>query len=224
MDFLDILLLARDENGESLTDLEIQDEVETFMFAGHDTTASGISWILYNLARHPEFQEQARGEVDNILKDKSEIEWDDLGKFSYLTMCIKESLRLHPPVPSVSRELTSPLFIGEHEIPPGTVVYINIFNLHHNTHIWGENHMEYIPERFLPDNISEMDSHAFMPFSAGKRNCIGQVFAMNELKTTIARILHRFNISLDETHVVKMEAAAVLRANNGIELHFQERN
>uniref|UniRef100_A0A8C3W264 Cytochrome P450 family 4 subfamily F member 3 n=1 Tax=Catagonus wagneri TaxID=51154 RepID=A0A8C3W264_9CETA len=105
LDFIDVLLLTQDEDGKGLSDEDIRAEADTFMFEGHDTTASGLSWVLYNLAKHPEYQERCRQEVQELLRDREpkEIDWDDLVQLPFLTMCIKESLRLHPPVTAVSR-------------------------------------------------------------------------------------------------------------------------
>ncbi|KAJ8312284.1 hypothetical protein KUTeg_009657 [Tegillarca granosa] len=173
LDFLDILLTARDENDEGLTDLEIRDEVDTFLFEGHDTTASATSWILYSLAEHRDIQKKAQEEIDSILdgRDNDEILWEDLPKLTYLTMCIKEGLRLHVPVPFIQRELTKDTEFDGYTVPKGILVN------------------EYIPERFTPENMEKQDSFAFVPFSAGPRNCIGQNFAMHEMKTVVARIL-----------------------------------
>ena len=184
VDFLDILLLAKDESENGLTDEEIRHEVDTFMFEGHDTTASAISWILYALAKHPEFQKQCREEVNKVIEDPTSpiIEWDGLQKIPFLTQCIKEALRLFSPVPIIGRELKNPLEIDGHIMPAGTFIDIQICTLHHNEHVWGKDHDEYKPERFHPDNLQKMDSHAFIPFSAGPRNCIDQNFAMHELK------------------------------------------
>ena len=223
VDFLDILLLARDEDGKGLTDNEIQDEVETFMFEGHDTTASGISWILYNLARHPEIQEKAFQEVHRVLGNKKEVQLEHLPKLEYLTMCIKESLRLHPPVHFTSRELTKPMTIDGTVIPPGTVIDSSIYLIHHNPVVWGKDHMTYNPDRFLPDNITKMDPFAFIPFSAGPRNCIGQTFAMNEMKTTVALVLHTFKLSVDPDHKVEMAPLIILKAKDGIKLYLEKR-
>lgn len=226
MDFLDILLLAKDDNGEGLTDLEILDEVETFMFEGHDTTSAGISWLLYNLASNLEYQEKVQAEIDSVIGHKSTnmIEWDDLGKFPYLTMCIKESLRMHPPVPFIGRQLTSPLIIDNKEFPVGTFIDISIWLIHHNSSVWGSDHMTYDPERFSAKCIAQIDPFAFVPFSAGPRNCIGQNFAMNELKIVTGRILQQFSVSLDETHEVRMKPELILKAENGIKLYFTKRH
>uniref|UniRef100_A0A8C8WXU5 Cytochrome P450 4A11-like n=1 Tax=Panthera leo TaxID=9689 RepID=A0A8C8WXU5_PANLE len=99
LDFLDILLFARTEDGSSLSDKDLRAEVDTSMFEGHDTTASGISWVLYTLATHPEHQQMCRQEIQILLGDGASITWDHLDQMPYTTMCIKEALRLYPPVP-----------------------------------------------------------------------------------------------------------------------------
>nr|AAR88241.2 CYP4BB1 [Alitta virens] len=225
LDFLDILLQARDEDGTGLSDLEIRNEVDTFMFEGHDTTASGISWALYSLAKHPEFQKKAQQEIDELLADRKNkwIMWDDLNQLPYLTMCLKESMRLWCPVPVISRQLLNPITIDGVTLPPHTLFDINIIALHHNPTVWGEDHDEYKPERFLPENINKMDNFAFLPFSAGPRNCIGQNFAFNEMKTTIARIIQRFDLSVDESHPVYPRPEVVTRAIHGIKLFMNPR-
>ncbi|XP_078346495.1 cytochrome P450 4F3-like [Oculina patagonica] len=135
LDFLDILLAARDEDGNGLSEEEITSEVMTFMFAGHDTTASSISWTLYNLARFPEHQEKCREEIDEVLGNNEEFEWNDLGKLKYVHLCIKESNRLYSVVSQVSRLLEKPYEIDGKLVPKGTMVASQIFALHRNPHV-----------------------------------------------------------------------------------------
>eukprot|EP00071_Canis_lupus_P025007 XP_013977656.1 docosahexaenoic acid omega-hydroxylase CYP4F3 isoform X6 [Canis lupus familiaris] len=120
LDFIDVLLLSKDEDGKQLSDKDIRAEADTFMFEGHDTTASGLSWVLFNLAKHPEYQERCRQEVQELLRDREpqEIEWDDLAKLPFLTMCIKESLRLHPPVTVISRCCTQDIVLSDGRVIP----------------------------------------------------------------------------------------------------------
>ncbi|KAH0618647.1 hypothetical protein JD844_018036 [Phrynosoma platyrhinos] len=113
LDFLDILLFAKDEKGNPLPHEDLRAEVDTFMFAGHDTTASGISWLFYCMAQNPEHQQKCREEIKEVLGDQETIQWEDLGKMTYTTMCIKESLRLYPPVPLIARVLNSPLVFDD---------------------------------------------------------------------------------------------------------------
>ncbi|XP_035300959.1 cytochrome P450 4F6 isoform X2 [Cricetulus griseus] len=139
LDFIDVLLMAKDEHGKELSDEDVRAEADTFMFGGHDTTASGLSWILYNLARHPEYQERCRQEVRELLRDREpqEIEWDDLAQLPFLTMCIKESLRLHPPVTMILRCCTQDIVLPDGRvIPKGNVCAISIFGVHHNPSVW----------------------------------------------------------------------------------------
>nr|AFP66954.1 cytochrome P450 [Perinereis nuntia] len=228
IDFLDTLLTAKDEDGKGLTDLEIRNEVDTFLFAGHDTTASGSAWTLYSLAEHPEHQEKCQEEIDQIMREKEDgsnyIEWEDLSKLKYLTMCIKEALRLHTPVPFIEREHTKDLEIDGKVLPPGSIVDVQIYNLHHNPVVWGEDNMEYKPSRFAPENVEKRDPYAFLPFSAGPRNCIGQNFALHEMKIIIARILQRFTVSLEPDHKVEKKIGVVMRTKDGIRCKVARRN
>ncbi|XP_070553367.1 cytochrome P450 4F5-like [Ptychodera flava] len=224
-DFLDTLLDARDEDGKGLTDQEIQDEVDTFMFEGHDTTASGISWFLYNLARHPEYQQRCREEIDGILdkKGKDELDWNDMNKIPYLTMCLKESLRIHSPVPVTSRRLRHTYQFSDGKIVhPGTIVFFAIGSLHRNPHVW-ENPDVYDPMRFSTENSKNRHSYAFMPFSAGPRNCIGQRFAMDEMKVVAGMILRYFELSVEGCTTPRRQLGMVLRAENGIHIKFKPR-
>lgn len=129
LDFLDILLFARMENGSSLSDKDLRAEVDTFMFEGHDTTASGISWILYALATHPEHQQRCREEIQSLLGDGASITWNHLDQMPYTTMCIKEALRLYPPVPVVGRELSKPITFPDGRSLPKGLNFTTLSNL-----------------------------------------------------------------------------------------------
>ncbi|XP_041377584.1 cytochrome P450 4F1-like isoform X2 [Gigantopelta aegis] len=224
LDFLDILLTAKDENGVGLTPLEIRNEVDTFLFEGHDTTASAISWILYSLAVNPDIQEQVQAELDAVFehKDVDKIEWTDLPKLEYLTRVIKEGMRMHSPVCFIQRELTQPIEVAGKTLPAGTTCSLSIYHLHHNPTVW-KDPWEFRPDRFLPENMVNQDHYAFVPFSAGPRNCIGQNFAMNEEKVVLSRILHRFTLEVDPTHEVRRCVAAVMRAEDGIRVFAKPR-
>ncbi|KAK7506000.1 hypothetical protein BaRGS_00002722 [Batillaria attramentaria] len=199
LDFLDILLTAKDENGKGLTPSEIRDEVDTFLFEGHDTTASAISWAMFSLAEHPDIQAACQAEIDELMagRQSDDILWDDLSKLPYLTMCIKEALRLHSPVPFIQRELTQDTDIDGHIAPAGT---------------------EFRPERFSEENSNSRHPYAFIPFSAGPRNCIGQNFAMHEIKTVLAKMLHRFTLVLDPNHKVERFESVVMKTKTGIRM------
>ncbi|KAM9107779.1 taurochenodeoxycholic 6 alpha-hydroxylase-like [Megaptera novaeangliae] len=220
LDFLDILLFARMENGSSLSDVDLRAEVDTFMFEGHDTTASGISWILYALASHPEHQQRCREEIQSLLGDGTSITWDHLDKMPYTTMCIKEALRLYPPVPVISRDLSKPItFPDGRSLPAGIPLSLSFYGLHHNPKVW-PNPEVFDPSRFAPG--SDRHSHAFLPFSGGSRNCIGKQFAMNEMKVAVALTLLRFELAPDPSRVPVPIPRVVLKSKNGIHLQLRK--
>lgn len=221
-DFLDILLSAQDESGGSFSDTDLRSEMNTFMVAGQDTVALSLSWLLYHLAQNPEHQERCREEINGIVEDGLSITWDQLGKLSYTTMCIKESLRLMPTIFSISRELSKPItFPDGRSLPAGITVVLSIWGLHHNPAVW-ENPKVFDPLRFSQENHNRRHSHSFLPFSAGPRNCIGQQFAMMELKAAIALILLRFRLTLDPTRPLSLERRILLQPKNGIHLYLKK--
>ncbi|XP_057346038.1 cytochrome P450 4F3-like isoform X2 [Manis pentadactyla] len=222
LDFIDVLLLSKDEDGKELSDQDIRAEADTFMFEGHDTTASGLSWVLYNLAKHPEYQERCRQEVQELLRDREpkEMAWDDLAQLPFLTMCIKESLRLHPPVPVISRRCTQDLVLPHGRvIPKGVTCLVSVFATHHNPSVWPDPEV-YDPSRFEPENIKKRSPLAYIPFSAGPRNCIGQTFAMAEMKVALALTLLRFRVLPDDQEP-RRKPELVLRAGGGLWLRVE---
>ncbi|KAL3862144.1 hypothetical protein ACJMK2_008133 [Sinanodonta woodiana] len=224
LDFLDILLSAKDADGNGMTQLEIRNEVDTFLFEGHDTTASAISWILYSLAKYQDIQEKVLAELNSALegRDTDDLQWNDLHKLEYLTMVIKEGMSYHCPVPFIQRQFTKDFELEGNIFPTGTCVTIQVFGVHHNETVWNKP-MEFIPERFSKENIAKMDSYQFVPFSAGPRNCIGQHFAMNEEKVILAKLVHRYKFEVDPDHSPRKKVAAVMRSDNGIMLRVSER-
>lgn len=223
LDFLDILLTAKDETGQGLSEQEIQDEVDTFTFEGHDTTSSAISWAIYALAKHPDLQHKVYEDVKTVLGDSQVVSSDHLGKFTYLPLFLKEVLRYYSPVPIIGRRHDKPIELDGIEIPVGVTVWIQVYAIHHNEEIW-PNNWEFDPERFSVDRRDESDVFKFIPFSAGSRNCIGQVFAMNELKITIARLICSFKISLDDAHEPVLFPDLIMRSENGIKVQLERRH
>ncbi|XP_005094867.1 cytochrome P450 4F22 [Aplysia californica] len=221
-DFLDILLLTRTDDKDALSPVEIRNEVDTFLFAGHDTTASGISWTLYSLTGHPEYQEKVYQEVKDVMGDRDTVQWTDLASLEFTTMCIKEAMRMYSTVPSIIRTLEEQLVIHGHRIPKGSMVAIQLWMLHHNPHVW-EEPLTFDPNRFHPDKQCLMDPFQFLPFSAGARNCIGQNFALNEMKVTVAKTIKRFRLSLDPSHEVRQVPLITMKPENGLMIQASPR-
>ncbi|XP_040833778.1 cytochrome P450 4A4-like isoform X6 [Ochotona curzoniae] len=145
---------------------------------------------------------------------------DHLDKMPYTTMCIKEALRIYPPVPSITKKLSKPVtFPDGRSLPKGIILMLSIYGLHHNPNVW-QNPEVFDPSRFAPD--SDRHSHAFLPFSGGSRNCIGKQFAMNELKVAVALTLLRFELLPDPTRVPIPIPRLVLKSKNGIHLRLKK--
>lgn len=224
-DFLDVLLEARRENGQSLTDEEIRAEVRTFMFAGLDTVTSAICWILYCLALHPEHQKQCQEEIDGIFDQGNGLEWNDLCNLPYLKLCINEAMRLYSPVPIICRSSDKSYDLQGRKLPKGTFLYVNIFALHRNPHVW-QNPEVFDPLRFTEQRSKDRPSQSFIPFSATPRNCIGQSFALAEIKITVAMILRWFDLTVSSNQIVPMEdllTVLMLRSKTGVRINVNRR-
>ncbi|EDV20731.1 uncharacterized protein TRIADDRAFT_31445 [Trichoplax adhaerens] len=221
-DFLDVLLTGRDEDGNGLTVQEIRDEVDTFMFAGHDTTASALSWTFYCLAKYPHYQEKVRREVDVFMSHKNDVEWNDLSEMNYTTMCIKEALRLYTVVPVVERRMDQDMIIDGKLVPSGTIINLELYCICHREESW-PNPNDYDPDRFSIENINNRDAFEYLPFSAGQRNCIGQQFAMNEIKVVVAKIIHHFYLEIDPNYDVKPYHSIVNQTETGLWIKAKKR-
>ncbi|XP_073233148.1 cytochrome P450 4A10-like [Porites lutea] len=224
-DFLDVLLEAKRDNEHSLTDEEVRAEVRTFMFAGLDTVTSAICWILYCLALHPEHQKKCQEEIDSIFKQNKELQWNDLQNAPYLKLCINEAMRLYSPVPIICRSSDKSYNVQGRTVPKGTFLYVSIFALHRNPHVW-ENPEVFDPLRFTEERSKGRPSHSFIPFSSGLRNCIGQYFGMAEIKITVAMILQRFNLKVRPDQIVPMEdllTVLMLRSKTGLRINIHPR-
>ncbi|XP_045173891.2 cytochrome P450 4A2-like [Mercenaria mercenaria] len=222
LDFLDILLTAKDEHGHGLSQQEIQDEVDTFTFEGHDTTGSAISYAIYALGQYPEIQEQVYQDIQNIAGDVKEISQHELNQFKYLPLFIKEVMRFYSPVPVVSRQNSKQLVLDGKVIPPGMRIDINILAIHHNTDIW-KCPEKFDPSRFDREHRDETDIYGFIPFSAGSRNCIGQVFATNEIKITLAKLVKRYIVLPVKDHKPEYQPDVVMRSLNGLPVILKRR-
>nr|AGT51299.1 cytochrome P450 [Aedes albopictus] len=225
MTFLDLLLNVTID-GNPLSDVDIREEVDTFMFEGHDTTTSGISFTLWHLAKYQDVQQKLYEEIDRVLgKDKANADLTNLQiqELEYLDMVVKESLRLIPPVPIIGRTLVEDMEMNGVTIPAGTQISIKIYNIHRNPKIW-ENPDEFIPERFSKTNESKRGPYDFIPFSAGSRNCIGQRYAMMELKVTIIKLIASFKVLPgDSMDKLRFKTDLVIRPDNGIPIKLVER-
>jgi cytochrome P450 len=191
-DLLSLLVGARDR-GEQLDDAEIRDQVLIFLLAGHDTTAIALTFALYLLGRHPDAQRRVRNEVDAVLGDQTPGA-KDVDGLPYTTMVLKEAMRLYPPAWGLGRRTVAGDSIDGFEIPPGSDVVVSAWVTHRHPAFW-EDPERFDPERFAPEREAERHRHAYFPFGAGPRACIGQYFSMLEAVIALAVIARRYELA-----------------------------
>ncbi|XP_055911117.1 LOW QUALITY PROTEIN: probable cytochrome P450 4s3 [Eupeodes corollae] len=211
--FLDILLLAQAE-GADLSDVDIREEVDTFMFEGHDTTSSALAFAIYLLSQNKAAQQKA-------FEEAVALEGKEKDTMKYLEAVIKETLRLYPSVPFYSRLMTEDVKIRNLHMPKGSAVSLLAYAVHRNEKYFPEPDL-FSPERFL-DEENQLHPYAFIAFSAGPRNCIGQKFAMLELKCTLSNILREYELLPVEGFVPLPLAELVLKSGNGIQVRLRKR-
>jgi cytochrome P450 family 4 subfamily V len=202
----------------SITDDEIQEEVDTFMFEGHDTTGVSLAWTLYCLGRNIDTQLQLQRELDAVMGQRAVPSHEDLERMPYLHACISESLRLYPPVPMFSRSTTEPITLGNVTVPRGMDVSISPWLLHRDSSVWPQPD-DFLPERWMGDDACAHKVHHFsyMPFAQGPRNCIGRVFALNEEKVLVATIVKQFIVAaLHNLDEIQPSPEIILRPKSGV--------
>lgn len=192
-DILSLLLSARYDDGEALPEREVLEQLLTFVIAGHETTATALAWALYELHRAPETLARLRDELDG----KSNPE--EIAKLPFLDAVINESLRMHPPVPVVTRKLVRPMDLSGYALPEGTTVGVGVFNAHHREETFARP-FEFRPERFIEKTYSPFE---YVPFGGGARRCLGAAFAGYEQKVALATLLAHGEFQLDEPRPVR---------------------
>jgi cytochrome P450 len=175
-DILSLLLAARDEDGNALTDAELRDELMTLVLAGHETTATALAWTIERLVRTPRVLERLREERES--GDGTE----------YLDAVVKESLRLRPVVPGVIRQLQRPLTIGGMDLPKGVHIAPSIYLIHRRADVYPQPE-EFRPERFLGE--STPSTYEWLPFGGSIRRCLGASFALYEMRIVLDTLLRR---------------------------------
>ncbi|XP_019885677.2 cytochrome P450 4C1 [Camponotus floridanus] len=214
---LDLLIAASREG--SLTDLDIREEVDTFMFEGHDTTAMGITFALLLLAEHKDIQERVRIEANTVIQEnEGKLTMKSLQNLPYLDRCLKEALRLYPSVYFISRYAAEDVKLQSYVIPARTGIHLNIYGVHRDPNFW-PNPEVFDPDRFLPDRIQNRHPFCYLPFSAGPRNCIGQRFGLLEMKAMIAPLVHNFYLEpIDYLKDIQMKADMILRPSHSVHI------
>lgn len=193
-DLLGRLLAVEYPDGRTPSETEIRDQLLTFLFAGHETTATALTWALVLLSDAPEVLDRLRTEVDDVL-DGDRAALDDLPSLPYTQAVAKEVLRLRPPAGALFREPTHDVTLGDHLVPAGTMVVLPQFALHTDPRYF-DRPATFRPERWDGHLEAEIPDYAYFPFGGGKRHCIGMRFADLELRLVLATLVRLVDVTV----------------------------
>ena len=224
-DLLSMLLLSRDEDGDILSDSEALAEAITLFVAGHETTAVTLMWALKLLAEHPQKRNKLHAELDHVLAGRVPT-LADLPKLPYTEMVMKETLRLYPAAYNFGRISTEEVAIDDYILPAKRMVMMSPYILHRHPALYADPN-EFRPERFSEDKGDNISRYAFMPFGAGPRVCLGNSFAMLEIRLLLATIAGRVTLSLPTNVPVRMIPQVtlhpVIEGKTGLPMTIQHR-
>jgi cytochrome P450 len=209
-DVISMLLAARNDAGQLLSDKEIRDEVMTVFLAGHETTALALTWALFLLARNPAKQDALRQELSSVLKAGALPTLADIPRLSYTEAVVNETFRLYPPAYAVSRQVIQPTEIGGQQLGKGSLALVSIYATHRNPDRF-PNPDAFEPERWLDGLAKRLPKGGFVPFAEGPRKCIGSSFAMQEAILALATICSRVGLAPTSNDEPKLVTAVTLR-------------
>jgi cytochrome P450 len=213
-DLLSMLIAARDDDGQSMSDRQLRDEVITLLIAGHETTALALSWASFLLSQHPDVDTKLATEARDVLGGRAPTV-DDLPNLRFTEQVITEAMRLYPPAWGFGREAIADCEIGGYVVPAGTTVIISPWVLHRDPRHF-ECPTEFRPERWSGDLARRLPRFAYIPFGGGPRICIGNRFAMMEAVLILATIAQRFRLEWQSDHPVVPLPSITLRPKGGV--------
>ncbi len=214
-DLLQMLLDARyEDTGEGMNDQQLIDESQILFVAGHETSANALSWIWYLLGQHPEVLDKVRAEVSERLPNET-ITFDLINQLEYTGQVIEEAMRLYPPAWTTNRVAAADDEFKGIPIKKGTTFATYIYGVHRSPNLWEDPHA-FRPERFSPENKKDRHPFAYLPFGGGPRLCIGNHFAMMEMKLILAKMVNRYDVELIKDHPVNILPLLTLRPEKGV--------
>ncbi|MCA9612418.1 MAG: cytochrome P450 [Sandaracinus sp.] len=217
-DILSMLLQATHEDGAPMSNAEIHDELLTLLVAGHETTATGLTWALHDLSIHPQVLRRVQEELDARLGG-GPIDPDKVRELPYLDAVCKETLRLHPVIPGIGRVLQKPTRVGGIDLPAGVAIGCSIYLVHSDPDTWPEPE-RYDPTRFLDKKPTP---YTYFPFGGGIRRCIGEAFALYEMRIVLATILQKLEPVATVKHVREQRRNITLTPAGGLPIRMQPR-
>jgi len=220
-DLLGRLIAARDEDGSAMSDRQVRDEVVTLFFAGHETTALALLFSLVLLAQHPAARSRLEAEVDEVVGDRPP-RLDDLERLPFVAGVIHEAMRLYPPAWLIAREATQDLPLREHRIRRGDQVVIAPW-LNHRDPRWFDAPLAFRPERWLGDLADRLPRMAYMPFGGGPRVCIGNHFALAEMRLVLAALTRQLRLEWTGTPPIVLDPSVSLRVRDPVNVRVRRR-
>jgi cytochrome P450 family 110 len=210
-DILSLMMLARDENGEPMSDVELRDELITLLVAGHETTATALAWAFYWIHKLPQVREKLLEEIDSLGENP---EVNAVLRSPYLSAVCSETLRLYPvAILALNRLVKSPLEVMGYQLETGTLIVPNIYLTHHRKDLYPDS-KQFKPERFLERQFTPYE---YLPFGGGNRRCIGLAFALMEMKLVLATVLSMWQLELVDGQSVKpIRQGALIRPSGGV--------
>lgn len=224
-DLLSLMLTAKDpQSGKMLSDINIRQQVVTFLIAGHETTSGLLSFAVHLMLENPETLRKATEEVDRVLGRDPRVKprFEQLAKLTYLDQVLRETLRIWPTAPAFAvsaREDTT--LAGVHPLTPKDPLLVLTPQLHRDPTVWPEPE-RFDPERFAPERIGQIPPHAWKPFGNGQRACIGRQFAMQEAVLVLAMMLQRFELERPRPYTLEVKETLTLKPH-GLSIRVKSR-
>lgn len=216
-DLMHRLMQARDpDTGAPMSDEQLIDNLLTFYLAGHETTAMALTWTLYLLALSPEWTRALKDEIARVTGG-APVAAEHIDKLVLTEQVLKESMRVYPPVPMLSRQATTDITIGSHAIKAGTSLVMPIYAIHRHRQRWHDPD-RFDPTRFAPEKAASISRYQYLPFGAGPRVCIGMAFAMIEATAMLATMLQEVRFEPVEDHQPAPIARVTLQPKGGMPL------
>lgn len=214
-DLLDVLLEARDEeSGEGMSSQQIVDEALTIYSAGHETTATALTWALYLISTHDMVRLNLESEIDEILQGRMP-EMKDLESLPYTRAVLEETLRMYPSIVLLLRKVKSDTIINKIFFKKDSFTLVNLYNLHRDPAYWEEPE-KFMPERFLPLQRDKIQKHTYIPFGLGNRVCIGNHFAMMEAMLILTQLMQKLRFEYVQAQPPQAKLAISLRPKDGL--------
>lgn len=221
-DLLGLMIAARDpETGDQLNDIQLLDNLVTFIGAGHETTALALTWAISIISHLPELQDQLAEEAAQVLRG-GDITAENVSSLGLHERVLMETLRLYPPAAAIPRSVQKPVTVDGQELKEGDHVVVAVYPLQRHQKVW-ENPNAFDPDRFLPEAIKQRDRYAWIPFGAGPRICIGMKLSLMEAVTIFASLTSRFRFKPDASHEIIPKLTVTLRPKGGMPVFVEQR-